>query len=110
MVASPSSAEAYDHFEVGSNYRLSEPAAELLLAQMDGLLPGISERMEQARLLTEQLSQIKGISLPTQDSYVEKHSWFLYLICSRRCAKARFHRSRTARQRISGTQSISFFS
>ena len=70
----------YEHFKLGWNYRLSEFQAAILLAQLERLQDQIEKREENARYLTERISEIPGISHPRDfSSQTECHSYYYYV-------------------------------
>ncbi len=73
--------ERYESIELGYNYRMSETAAALALAQ----LPWLEERTLQRRRNAERLSQglsngSKSIQLPTMPTQPEEHVWHQYTV------------------------------
>jgi 3-amino-5-hydroxybenzoate synthase len=71
----------YEHFNLGWNYRLSEFQAAVLLAQLERLEDQIEKREENARYLTERLSEIPGVSHPRDfSSRTEHHSYYYYVL------------------------------
>ena len=54
----------YEHVRIGFNYRLTEVAAAIGLAQLERLPQAIRRRRENARYLTSRLAGVRGIILP----------------------------------------------
>ena len=76
----------YEHPLVGSNYRISEFHAALLLSQLTRLEAQTARRTENAALLTSLLHQIEGIAPLDADARVTTHAHHLYII--RYCAES----------------------
>jgi len=71
----------YEHFKLGWNYRLSEFQAAVLLAQLERLQGQIEKREENARYLTEKLSEIPGVFHPRDfSSQTKYHSYYYYVL------------------------------
>ncbi|MGI8468622.1 MAG: DegT/DnrJ/EryC1/StrS family aminotransferase [Pyrinomonadaceae bacterium] len=70
----------YEHFRLGTNYRLTGWQAAILLTQFARLPEQLETRAKNARFLNEQLAGMDLISLPTIDERVTRHSFYLYLI------------------------------
>jgi dTDP-4-amino-4,6-dideoxygalactose transaminase len=70
----------YEHFRLGTNYRLTGWQAAILLTQLARLPGQLETRTENARYLNEQLAGMDLISLPAVDERVTRHSYYLYLI------------------------------
>ncbi|MDQ3750643.1 MAG: DegT/DnrJ/EryC1/StrS family aminotransferase [Acidobacteriota bacterium] len=70
----------YEHFRLGTNYRLTGWQAAVLLSQFSRLPEQIEQRNKNARCLNEQLNGIDLVSLPPVDERVTRHSFYLYLI------------------------------
>jgi perosamine synthetase len=69
-----------DHDRLGYNYRLSELACALGLAQLERLDEALAARRRVARLYEEALDGIEGLELPCADSAGERRSWFVYVV------------------------------
>ncbi|CAN5217600.1 DegT/DnrJ/EryC1/StrS family aminotransferase [soil metagenome] len=72
--------EWYEHFRLGTNYRLTGWQAAILLTQFSRLPEQLKTREANARFLDEQLRGMEIISLPPIDERVTQHSYYLYLI------------------------------
>lgn len=71
----------YEHFKLGWNYRLSEFQAAVLLAQLKRLQEQIEKREENAKYLTERISEIPGIYHPRDfSSQTKYHSYYYYVL------------------------------
>ncbi len=69
-----------DHDRLGFNYRLSDIACALGLAQLtrlDGLLAG---RAEVAELYRSALKGVEGLSLPCVDTGGDRRGWFVFVV------------------------------
>jgi perosamine synthetase len=69
-----------DHDRLGFNYRLSEIACALGIAQLerlDGLLEG---RARAAGLYAEALRDVEGVALPCPDAGGDRRGWFVYVV------------------------------
>lgn len=67
------------HEQLGYNYRLSELQCALGLAQLDRVDELLARRDGVARLYSEALSDVTGITLPWESSE-SKRSWFAYVV------------------------------
>ena len=70
----------YEHFRLGTNYRLTGWQAAILLSQLTRLPKQLETRAENARYLNEHLAEMDLISLPVIDERVTRHSYYLYPI------------------------------
>jgi perosamine synthetase len=68
------------HDRMGFNYRLSDVAAALGVAQVERLDALLAERDRVARLYLERLSGIEGLVLPCEDRGKERRSWFVFVV------------------------------
>jgi perosamine synthetase len=69
-----------DHDRLGFNYRLSDVACALGIAQL-GRLPGmLNERARTASLYREALGGIEGLELPCEDRGGERRGWFVFVV------------------------------
>lgn len=69
-----------DHDRLGFNYRLSDLACAIGIAQLerlDGLLAG---RERVAGLYRELLGDVEGITLPCENQGAARRSWFVYVV------------------------------
>lgn len=67
-----------DHGGLGFNYRLSDLAAALGVAQLEKLDAMLESRARVAALYAEGLAGIEGLSAPSPGSGAEVRSWFVY--------------------------------
>ncbi|MGD9734573.1 MAG: DegT/DnrJ/EryC1/StrS family aminotransferase [Solirubrobacterales bacterium] len=69
-----------DHDRLGYNYRLSDLAAALGVAQVEKLDDLLSRRAAVAALYSERLAAIEGVQVPIAGRGQEVRSWFVYVI------------------------------
>jgi dTDP-4-amino-4,6-dideoxygalactose transaminase len=69
----------YEHPLVGSNYRISEFHAALLLRQLERLEEQAARRTQNALLLTSLLRDIEGIAPLDADERITTHAYHLYI-------------------------------
>jgi perosamine synthetase len=69
-----------DHDRLGFNYRLSDIACAIGLAQMGHLGEMVEGRRRVARLYREALSGLEGITLPCEDRGHEQRGWFVFVV------------------------------
>lgn len=69
-----------EHDRVGFNYRLSELAAALGIAQVERADAMLAERERVASLYREALAGVEGLELPREDRPPERRSWFVYVV------------------------------
>jgi perosamine synthetase len=69
-----------DHDRLGYNYRLSELACALGVAQLGRLEEMLAERARVAGLYREALAEIEGLSLPCLDADGDERGWFVFVI------------------------------
>ncbi len=69
----------YDHFNYGSNYRLSEWQGAVLLAQLTRLDEQTKGRHQMGRALDRLLSEIPGISPQSHDSRITRNGQYAYI-------------------------------
>lgn len=69
-----------DHDRLGFNYRLSDIACAVGLAQLDRLEWMLEERSRVASLYREELSGIEGLTLPCEDSGGAHRGWFVFVV------------------------------
>jgi perosamine synthetase len=67
-----------DHGGLGFNYRLSDLAAALGVAQMEKLDAMLERRAAVASLYEQGLAAIEGVAAPTAVRDAERRSWFVY--------------------------------
>ena len=68
------------HDRLGFNYRLSDVAAALGVAQLERLDWLLAERERVAGLYRERLAGIDGLVLPCDDRGDERRSWFVFVV------------------------------
>jgi perosamine synthetase len=69
-----------DHDRLGFNYRLSELAAAIGLAQLDRLDAMLADRARVAGLYREALAGIEGLELPCEDAGGDRRGWFVFVV------------------------------
>jgi perosamine synthetase len=69
-----------DHDRLGFNYRLSDIACALGLAQLERLDDMLGARARVAADYGEALAGIEGLDLPCADSDGDRRSWFVYVV------------------------------
>jgi perosamine synthetase len=69
-----------DHGGLGFNYRLSDVAAALGLAQVEKLSEMLSARERVAAMYAERLSGVEGVETPIAPRDTERRSWFVYVV------------------------------
>ncbi|HET7455228.1 MAG TPA: DegT/DnrJ/EryC1/StrS aminotransferase family protein [Solirubrobacterales bacterium] len=69
-----------DHDRLGFNYRLSDLAAALGVAQVEKLDSLLERRAAVARMYEERLAGIEGLRTPIADRGAEVRSWFVYTV------------------------------
>jgi perosamine synthetase len=69
-----------DHGGLGFNYRLSDVAAALGVAQVEKLTEMLSGRERVAAMYAERLAGVEGVEPPIADRNAERRSWFVYVI------------------------------
>ena len=67
----------FEHFELGSNFRLSGLQAAVLLAQLDRLPEQIRLRTQNAAILREELVKIPGVRLQELPAAATSHTHYL---------------------------------
>ena len=91
-----------DFDRLGFNYRLSDIACAIGLAQLDRLDAMLAGRARAAALYREALAGIEGLELPCEDSGGDERGWFVFVVQLPRGA----HRDTTIRAlRERGVQS-----
>jgi len=68
------------HDRLGFNYRLSDVAAAIGVAQVERLDALLAERDRVARLYRERLGGLEGLVLPCDDRGNERRSWFVFVV------------------------------
>jgi perosamine synthetase len=69
-----------DHDRLGFNYRLSDIACALGLAQLERLDGMLAARGKVAGLYREALAEIEGLGLPCPDSDGARRGWFVFVV------------------------------
>jgi perosamine synthetase len=69
-----------DHDRLGFNYRLSDLACALGVAQLEHLDELLAGRARVASLYNEALADVEGIELPCPDQDGDRRSWFVYVV------------------------------
>jgi perosamine synthetase len=69
-----------DHDRLGFNYRLSDLACALGLAQLERLDAMLTARARIAALYNEALAGVEGLELPCPDRDGDRRSWFVYVV------------------------------
>jgi len=69
-----------DHDRLGFNYRLSDIACAIGLAQLDRLEAMLAGRARAAARYREALAGIEGLELPCEDSGAERRGWFVFVV------------------------------
>jgi perosamine synthetase len=69
-----------DHDRLGFNYRLSDIACALGLAQLERLDELLAARARVAAGYTERLADVEGLELPCPDAGGDRRSWFVYVV------------------------------
>jgi perosamine synthetase len=69
-----------DHDRLGFNYRLSDVACALGIAQLERLDDMLARRAEVASRYAEALADVEDIGLPCPDADGDRRSWFVYVV------------------------------
>jgi perosamine synthetase len=69
-----------DHDRLGFNYRLSDLAAALGVAQVEKLDSLLERRAKVARMYGERLAGLEGVRAPVASRGAEIRSWFVYTV------------------------------
>jgi perosamine synthetase len=69
-----------DHDRLGFNYRLSDIACALGLAQLERLSEMLAGRVRVAALYREALAGIEGLQLPCPDTGGKRRGWFVFVV------------------------------
>jgi dTDP-4-amino-4,6-dideoxygalactose transaminase len=69
-----------DHDRLGFNYRLSDVACALGLAQLERLDELLAARARVAGLYLDALGEIEGLALPCPDSDGNRRGWFVFVV------------------------------
>ncbi len=68
----------YQHFRLGTNYRMTEIQAALLLCGLSRLKAQTRKRQENAEYLNEEISRIPGLRIMREDKRANPRSYHLY--------------------------------
>lgn len=69
-----------DHDRLGFNYRLSDIACALGLAQLERLEGMLAARARVAGLYREALAEVEGLTLPCEDVGLARRGWFVFVV------------------------------
>jgi perosamine synthetase len=69
-----------DHDRLGFNYRLSDIACALGLAQLERLDETLGARAAVAALYREALAEVEGLQLPCPDLEGDRRGWFVFVV------------------------------
>jgi perosamine synthetase len=69
-----------DHDRLGFNYRLSDLACALGVAQLEHLDELLDGRARVAALYNQALADLEGVELPCPDQDGDRRSWFVYVV------------------------------
>jgi dTDP-4-amino-4,6-dideoxygalactose transaminase len=69
-----------DHDRLGFNYRMSDLACALGIAQLERLDELSAARARIAAMYTEALQDIEGVDLPCPEEGGDRRSWFVYVV------------------------------
>ncbi len=69
-----------DHDRLGFNYRLSDIACALGLAQLERLDDMLASRAQVAAYYREALSDVEGVQLPCPDAEGNRRGWFVFVV------------------------------
>jgi len=69
-----------DHDRLGFNYRLSDIACALGLAQLERLEAMLAGRARVAAAYRDALADIEGLALPCEDRDAERRGWFVFVV------------------------------
>ena len=69
-----------DHDRLGFNYRLSDIACALGIAQLARLEQMLDARARLAALYRQALSGIEGLGLPCADAGGDRRGWFVFVV------------------------------
>jgi perosamine synthetase len=69
-----------EHGRLGFNYRLTETAAALGVAQLERVDELLAARARVAAAYSERLAGVEGLDVPCPDDGRERRSWFVYVV------------------------------
>ena len=78
------SGEWLDHERLGYNYRMDELSAALGCSQMERIGEILDKRANVAEMYEEKLTEVEEVQVPYIADYVNRMSWFVYVIRLRR--------------------------
>lgn len=78
-VGRPHGDTSYQHVNMGSNFRMSEFQAAVLLPQLDRITSQNKTRHQNAKILTSKLSGLTGIKAQAVDTVCNLHSYYMYM-------------------------------
>ena len=74
------SGEWLDHERLGYNFRMDELSAALGCSQMERIEEILDRRAKVARMYGEKLAEVEEVQVPFIADYVNKMSWFVYVV------------------------------
>lgn len=74
------SGEWLDHERLGYNYRMDELSAALGCSQMERIEEILEKRAKVAGMYGEKLAEVEEVQIPFIADYVNKMSWFVYVV------------------------------
>ena len=74
------SGEWLDHERLGYNYRMDEMSAALGCSQMERIEDILEKRTKVAGMYVKRLAEVEEVQVPFIADYVNKMSWFVYVI------------------------------
>jgi perosamine synthetase len=69
-----------DHDRLGFNYRLTDVASAIGLAQLERLEGMLADRSRVAALYRQALAGIEGLGLPCEDARGNRRGWFVFVV------------------------------
>jgi perosamine synthetase len=72
--------ERIEHERLGFNYRLTDVAAALGVAQLERADEILARRARVAEMYRERLADLEGVIPPCEDRGTERRSWFVYVV------------------------------
>ncbi len=72
--------EWLDHERLGYNFRMDELSAALGCSQMDRIEEILEKRVKVAGMYGEKLTEVEEVQVPFIAEYINKMSWFVYVI------------------------------
>ncbi len=74
------SGEWLDHERLGYNYRMDELSSALGCSQMERIEEILEKRAKVAEMYGEKLAEVKEVQIPYIAPYVNRMSWFVYVV------------------------------